>query len=238
MLEVLRLALGDRAEAGDPLRAQLTQSPPSIRSQSWPARSTIAVHVLGQHVARGHQRFGGRAHRGQIRRPRAHTARRSRGADRRGARAPLAVRANGSVEPIIAIRSPGAPCSGCRGFQPVNGRQRRTQLDRPDRLPPRCRPRPPPRRRSANSAPILGGSSLSDAARHLGPEVEARNARDPIREAHAGNRAKSAARGLGRDRRAVGEAREDARRRLDALAHPAVEVHQRARAAAARSRPR
>ena len=43
VLEVLRLALGDRAEAGVPLRAQLTQKAPRvIRSQSWPARSTIA----------------------------------------------------------------------------------------------------------------------------------------------------------------------------------------------------
>ena len=41
VLEVLRSGPRRPRRGRHPLRAQLTQSPPAIRSQSWPARSTI-----------------------------------------------------------------------------------------------------------------------------------------------------------------------------------------------------
>src|SRR5439155_20607177 len=74
------------------------------------------VEVLGEDVSRRHERQRRRADPLEVRR-----ARRVALLDRASpvASRSARVRGNGSVEPIMLMRSPGAPWVGWRGFQPV-----------------------------------------------------------------------------------------------------------------------
>ena len=89
-----------------------------------------------------------------------------------GARA-ARVLANGSVEPSMLMRSPGAPCSGCRGFQPVkvaSGAWSST-----GRIPGRSLPSSSTDgTKLTNGAPIFGGSSWRMPRAASGPKSSRR----------------------------------------------------------------
>src|SRR5712664_1083844 len=126
----------------------------------------------------------------------------------------------------MLMRSPGAPWSGCRGFQPVNVAS--GVLSSTGRTPGTSLPSSSTAGTNVtNGAPILGGSSPTTPRSKPPPEVEPAGALDAVREPDAGQWGEARPHRAGGDRRAVGDPGDRARRRLDALADPAVKVHER-----------
>ena len=202
-----------------------------------PARSTIASTSSASSVPGGHQPRRRLAHARRVARraSRSAPAIDARGSPRRARSA--RVSGNGSVEPIMLMRSPGAPWSGWRRFQPVKvasgAAARRAGARRLVAVRVHRRDEA-----SRYGAPTFGGSADDDAVLHVGPEVERGGPGDAIGKPHAGDgredRRASTPRAP-RCRRRAGGPRSAAARRPRSPSGPGSRAP---RAAAARSRPR